>query len=1462
MTPKVAEFLNLGMRRDVADSKVSNQYVYENYNVRIDTNDGDTTFAATNERGNLYKEITIPGTILGVCELLDGAVIFSKRNLAEEQIGPSVDDPSIFVPDNPGSGAEPIDNPGGSVSPINNGGGSSQLPGGNESPFPGAGGGGGLLGSSNSGSSSNTIRDNITYLKRSGDNYTIAKQYSGNLNFKIGGFFDTLVDYETENVTKVYWVDGVNQPRVIILQEDWDEYDDTSFDFVPEIDKFPHVFIQKEHTSGTGLFKAGIVQYFFTYSNIHGVETAVVYSSPLFYADHKKRAGSPGDFVECQFEISMSNLSQKFDKINIYRAIRTSVNTEVEMVKIANIDITSDSTSIIDDYSSGQAVSPTDLFFKGGDRFVAGTLAAKDSTLFLGNLNVDNSVYEDLSTVIGQSTPIGFGFRTMGKVLEFVDSDAFLDCEREITYTEAEENGAVYHSSNTYLKKGDYYNIGIQLQDKYGKWSEPILFDDFLSPTGVPTLTQIPKQGIFVYTQNIPENILNKYKRIRAVACYPNENRRRFVAQGVLSPTIYNIKDRGANLPYAISSWFFRPMRYRGLLSSETGLEYRHDWLLPSNRNVNCEIQFMEPFMKNSTGPIHYMERARNDFGAEELRSMFMKSNLFAVDASICTLNSPDITDAGPDEEQCDVNIVGYFGTDKVVGDYNITMQTASITNIGTHSNLTPEKSIKREDNNPLATWPLYFDRLVAIDEIDGMVGLSDAYNGKGVAWAVYPWQADRPLGNDWNISNTIQPEEGLPRNGSDTRLRGQYSRKVLGNIKYSTQSNFLNDSEQIQNISSLYYYRNTASNLIKMQDGTAVKNYYAWIDEIFAGWSQSSNLTANGIYTLRYSNGTGESFNVSVEEDNVSYDDFINSNGVHSRRLLQDALPNITYEWFTLMGIEPTLIRYKSTPHCVFKINPRHDNSTNKEIERVLPGYVESARYDSADSLWLNSTITESAIPSFDPEVDGMLSTDDRYWIAEIDRNTDPALMFPKDINDRAFVPVSDIYDFGEHNINIELYGDIRYGRWDCLKTYPYSYDDKNQVIEVLSFMVESKTNLEGRYDRYVETEDVTSIDDSFFNKIDDVYNQKDNLFTYRIQEDWVKENKDFPNQFAWSQTKHSGEEIDTWTSINLASTYQVDGSLGEIRKLIKFGDSLFCFQDKGISQIMFNSNIQLASTSGVPIELANSGKVDGVRYISNVEGAVNPWTIKPGLTGVYFVDDINHSLDKLGGNGIERLSETKGFSDFVHRNHEFRTTWYDNDKKDVHFVTGDKTLCYSEKLGEFTSIYDYGRANIAFNVGDNWNQLYSGKNKLFTARKGDYFYFFDDDKPSAFSITYRIAPQPYDYKIFNTAEYLLRVSSQDGIKHDLVYDSGFHEIAVSTENGDVVHRIDKRDFAQNMNQIKKFNIWRTNIPRFDYFRRADGTSMYLQLSAAKGQSGLIYETDLRNKRYELHNLKVSYLS
>lgn len=45
--------------------------------------------------------------------------------------------------------------------------------------------------------------------------------------------------------------------------------------------------------------------------------------------------------------------------------------------------------------------------------------------------------------------------------------------------------------------------------------------------------------------------------------------------------------------------------------------------------------------------------------------------------------------------------------------------------------------------------------------------------------------------------------------------------------------------------------------------------------------------------------------------------------------------------------------------------------------------------------------------------------------------------------------------------------YGDTWYSRYDCLKTYPFTQEDENQVVEIGSFMCETRVNIDGRYDK-----------------------------------------------------------------------------------------------------------------------------------------------------------------------------------------------------------------------------------------------------------------------------------------------------------------------------------------------------------------------------------------------------------
>lgn len=166
---------------------------------------------------------------------------------------------------------------------------------------------------------------------------------------------------------------------------------------------------------------------------------------------------------------------------------------------------------------------------------------------------------------------------------------------------------------------------------------------------------------------------------------------------------------------------------------------------------------------------------------------------------------------------------------------------------------------------------------------------------------------------------------------------------------------------------------------------------------------------------------------------------------------------------------------------------------------------------------------------------------------------------------------------------------GDTYLQRFEALRTIPYTEDDENQMVDIVSFICESRINMDGRYDRNRNLSSYLNVRDTNFNLMNDVYSQQANYFVqqYLTEDDSIN---DFPNQIAFSLTKSLGEDTDSWMNMTLASTVDTDASLGQIHSLQKLNDSIVIFQEKGISELMYNSNVQVASTTGVPIEIANS--------------------------------------------------------------------------------------------------------------------------------------------------------------------------------------------------------------------------------------------------------------------------------
>lgn len=154
----------------------------------------------------------------------------------------------------------------------------------------------------------------------------------------------------------------------------------------------------------------------------------------------------------------------------------------------------------------------------------------------------------------------------------------------------------------------------------------------------------------------------------------------------------------------------------------------------------------------------------------------------------------------------------------------------------------------------------------------------------------------------------------------------------------------------------------------------------------------------------------------------------------------------------------------------------------------------------------------------------------------------------------------------------------------------------------------------------------------------------------------------------------------------------------------IVNYNDTLFYFQEQAFGQILFNSRVQIPASDGVPIEISNGYKVDGVRVISNNVGCQDKWAIARSPMSLYFVDQYTKTLWSYG-QALQDFSTTQGLSYWFKENcNSSRLKWnvtsglrlgYDQINQDIYFATGtndeSNTLCYSEKLAAGTGTYDY---------------------------------------------------------------------------------------------------------------------------------------------------------------------------
>ena len=1220
--------------------------------------------------------------------------------------------------------------------------------------------------------------------------------YSGELGFSTDYPIEAIVSYENDQVQKVYWTDGHVPPRMInivgsILARTTGNEDaaDSQFDFIRNL-KLQETVKVKKIIGGNGAFPAGVIQYAFTYYQKHGQESDIFYTSPLLYVSPYDRGGKADEVVDNSFQINIDGIDQSFDYLRIYSIQRTSLDGKPICKRVQDIAINPtgnspiSSTTFVDVGTSGDSIDPTELLFKGGESVVAKTIEQKDGTLFLGNLtiardNINPSISNNI-TIIDNEIRKFYPEKVVTGNYPYNSQLTALNASKDMTVPCAG------------FKRGDYYRLGVQFQYKTGKWSDPIFIIDTRA-LGTPSIGTedgaTPVVNVPVFKGSIPSSnvaalINSGYRKARAVVVYPSVLDRVTICQGVSDKTLRTY--RGSNNTCQ-PSWFLRPYitnDMSNILADGTVTPFSEVGELVTTK----DIQANPSYIREAELQGHFNNLQQNETGG------------FKIVGGIASFHSPDV-EFEDYFQYLSFQDVKYRIKGKVYFNHtlsDITIQTETPT-ISSAARGFTRKSFDKGYSYGIVAGPFYEDDLVddTGDKIERFVRQKSP-----VRWMIYPWQRNGSLNND------------IERPTGKGVRSAVLKKKVISNLRYALTT--YNDVDSLHDFNtSPQLHTGEETNLLKIGDIIYQGNIDTMVSPdkadglyfSFDDYGDTKTIFTEGITTYfdtavqwkTYSNKVNEGDHAGIWRWKDSTWEF------------REACTGDNGYPALAVGKYQIRMKYKTTPHLVLQSNERY--SDNSEDNRYYLTYAEAtATYKSVlpilEVVRKGDEATHSIRPYYRATMFGGTSDDAKkanLWIPCGE---------PVSLGD-GLSPVT--YEYS--------YGDTYFQRWECLKTYPFTDEDTNQIIEIGSFMLETHVNIDGRCDR--NRGQLTNVSSRNFNLMNPVYSQLNNFFTYRILDSSYYALNKYSNQITWTKEKIGGSDVDPWTNITLASTYDIDGSKGEIVSLNAWKDRLFCFQNKGVSNILFNSRVQIPTSDNVPIEIGNSYKVDGYRYLSDGIGCDNKLLIKETPSGIYFVDKVGNNLYHIG-EGIQDITATHGMTSWFKNNaNSIRRLLYDEINHDLYLVRDSDSLCYSEVLGQFTSFFDYSNIPLIESYNNRIFTLHN--NKLYGMFEGEYNDFFPVDtthhyQPWEFTFVANgsdSSTQDFD-KIFSNIDYRMDVFNANN--NTYIADDTLTAIRVTNEYQDTgevsLSRLKNVSYSKSYhhkdtNLQKKFKIWRIQIPR-----------------------------------------------
>ena len=1082
-------------------------------------------------------------------------------------------------------------------------------------------------------------------------------------------------------------------------------------------------------------------------------------------------------------ELTFYRSADDFRLVRMTQSARIKYTTFLGGTVVSNIVITD--TGIV-----GSTIDASALLFIGGQDIIAGTFTSKNNTLFLGNIkqnipNVGTLITSSGRTIASEArgTAESCVFGDLGEEKSPNPTSVIVNIgsSSDASYYNYpyDNNKSSYNKKSFKAREG--YRLGFIAQYNTGQWSEVVWIDD-LDEEYTPSITMFyhvssstswngyyKKPGFkAVLPSRIVDSLLNNgFIRVAPVVCYPEDADRKVPFQGLLSGTVYNVLDRNTNSPFVQADWRFR-----------VGYD---------DNRINGEIQ-----CNTFNAAPEYPVFATTGTSTSRTSAEFLRyyGNQYYRDSSILTFHSPDV-EYREDIAQGDFTDLKM----RIVGVSTLSFIESSRNN--NYINQIPERTLAaylyvsskgfgkkstKRTLNYFADWRTkvesthrrrysseeteikdyyadlayvgYYDN--AIYEVETVQSGQDLTVGQlrptdpnsYYDWVTYLWHRNGSLNNQAALSEAANKYGSIRYAMLEKKCisETQYSRTTFFQSPTSVGPSFID-----VDINQPVLFDSDQLGVTKVSVGNKVSvDYYGNIDKVITptfenmsgvecpvvSGSEMADLSNKG-YPIEYSNmGTIVEQTTGRKDFTGSYSSFVSRSSYLNPSSQNPTIPDFMY------GSDPVHMRYKSTKHVV--IGLASDDETINQIG--VPPASSYPAFWEGDSNVNRVDVLSGEFNSLST----FINIRNSVFVAELYREFSEERLRARFGGTSENAISNNIWKRCGESIKLTngqsatMYfreGDTYVGRYDCLKTYPFSPQDQNQIVSVFSTELESRVNLDARYDKNKGLTDNTFANPTNFGLYNHRgYEQTNQFFTFKAIDYDRYRSLNHPNLVSFTTEKKPGADIDAWTSVPMTSTFDLKGELGEITKLTTFNDSILSFQNRGVAHILFNERVQIPASDGQPIEITNGLKFGGYRYLSDQIGMTNKWSLQTTPNGVYFIDDEKNTLYHFGGQQFQDLSGKAGFRTWLAENNSYDVwnpvdygnfkTWYDRVNGDLYFMNKDESLVYSEQIGNFISFMDYGKLPLFVNMNDKFlSAKYnseSGEDTVWELWAGQYNMFF----------------------------------------------------------------------------------------------------------------------------------------